>query len=62
MARIEIKDLDDNHNMSIKNMKKIYGGSEYDRYQNINTGSLLTKIEYYTTITSLTSNYDISKK
>ena len=62
MARIVIKDLDEHQTMSKAVMKKVYGGTEYDRYQNIDTSYLLTRIEYYKGITPITSNDETEKK
>lgn len=62
MGRIILRDLDENTAIDKKAMRNIYGGTDPDRYENQDVNYLLTRVESYTPIITLTSNLDIQKK
>lgn len=57
MARITIHDIDKNIIIDEKMMKSITGGGDHDRYSNLDTNYLLTRIEDFKELTPLVSNY-----
>ena len=61
MARITIHDIDEHIIIDKKTMKRIKGGRDTDRYSNLDTNYLLTRIEEYQELTPLVSNYKINK-